>query len=142
MFIYQVFPSWRFHFGKICQKVMSKYTNVSKVKTDIESVVHQCELAQPEIHEKSENSGAPKIYKITVLGETAVGKTSLLERFSDNVFEESRLATIGINFLSKTILMDDGQRLCLRLWDTAGIQRFQNVSVSHIRECNSAIIVQ
>ena len=66
-------------------------------------------------------------YKIVFLGEQGVGKTSLITRFMYDTFDDHYQATIGIDFLSKTMYLDD-KTIRLQLWDTAG----QELSLIHI----------
>lgn len=65
-------------------------------------------------------------YKIVFLGDQGVGKTSMITRFMYDTFDNAYQATIGIDFLSKTMYMED-RTVRLQLWDTAG-QEFVHVS--------------
>ena len=58
-------------------------------------------------------------YKLVFLGEQAVGKTSIITRFMYDTFDTNYQATIGIDFLSKTMYLDE-RTVRLQLWDTAG----------------------
>lgn len=66
------------------------------------------------------------VYKIVVVGDEAVGKTSLIRRYCENKFSESRVETIGIDFQSKTITLDNEELACLVIWDVAGQERFSS----------------
>ncbi|KAG7698017.1 hypothetical protein KL930_001679 [Ogataea haglerorum] len=79
-------------------------------------------------------------YKIVFLGDQGVGKTSLITRFMYDTFDAHYAATIGIDFLSKTMYLDD-KTIRLQLWDTAGQERFRSLIPSYIRDSNVAIIV-
>ncbi|AJV60220.1 Ypt6p [Saccharomyces cerevisiae YJM1399] len=79
-------------------------------------------------------------YKIVFLGEQGVGKTSLITRFMYDTFDDHYQATIGIDFLSKTMYLDD-KTIRLQLWDTAGQERFRSLIPSYIRDSRVAIIV-
>lgn len=79
-------------------------------------------------------------YKIVFLGEQGVGKTSLITRFMYDTFDVHYQATIGIDFLSKTMYLDD-KTIRLQLWDTAGQERFRSLIPSYIRDSRVAIIV-
>ena len=74
------------------------------------------------------------------LGDQSVGKTSLITRFMYDEFEESYKATVGIDFLSKTMYLDD-RNIRLQLWDTAGQERFQSLIPSYIRDSSAAVVV-
>nr|XP_023019466.1 ras-related protein Rab6-like [Leptinotarsa decemlineata] len=90
---------------------------------------------------KPENSThAVKKYKLVFLGEQSVGKTSLITRFMYDSFDTSYQATIGIDFLSKTVYLKD-RTIRLQLWDTAGQERFRSLIPSYIRDSAVAVIV-
>ena len=63
-------------------------------------------------------------YKLVFLGDQSVGKTSIITRFMYDTFDTTYQATIGIDFLSKTMYLDD-RTVRLQLWDTAGQERFR-----------------
>ncbi|KAH7825265.1 Rab6a [Monocercomonoides exilis] len=79
-------------------------------------------------------------FKIVFAGDQSVGKTSIIARFMYDTFESYYKPTIGIDFLSKTIYLDE-QTVRLQLWDTAGQERFRALIPSYIRDCSAAIIV-
>lgn len=81
-----------------------------------------------------------KKYKLVFLGEQSVGKTSLITRFMYDSFETSYQATIGIDFLSKTVYLED-RTIRLQLWDTAGQERFRSLIPSYIRDSTVAVVV-
>mmetsp|Transcript_63914 Transcript_63914/g.181539 ORF Transcript_63914/g.181539 Transcript_63914/m.181539 type:complete len:209 (-) Transcript_63914:37-663(-) len=71
-------------------------------------------------------------YKLVFLGEQAVGKTSVITRFMYDTFDNNYQATIGIDFLSKTMYLED-RTVRLQLWDTAGQERFADMAASYYR---------
>ncbi|KAI9315152.1 RAB6A, member ras onco protein family [Dichotomocladium elegans] len=79
-------------------------------------------------------------YKLVFLGEQSVGKTSLITRFMYDSFDSTYQATIGIDFLSKTMYLED-KTVRLQLWDTAGQERFRSLIPSYIRDSSVAVIV-
>lgn len=79
-------------------------------------------------------------YKLVFLGEHSVGKTSLITRFMYDSFDTGYQATIGIDFLSKTIYLKD-RTMRFQLWDTAGQERFRSLIPSYIRDSSVAIVV-
>ncbi|KAK0497064.1 ras family-domain-containing protein [Armillaria luteobubalina] len=85
-------------------------------------------------------ASAPKRTKIVLLGDQSVGKTSLITRFMYDTFDNTYQATIGIDFLSKTMYLED-RTVRLQLWDTAGQERFRSLIPSYIRDSSVAIIV-
>uniref|UniRef100_T1IN83 Uncharacterized protein n=1 Tax=Strigamia maritima TaxID=126957 RepID=T1IN83_STRMM len=79
-------------------------------------------------------------YKLVFLGEQSVGKTSLITRFMYDTFDNTYQATIGIDFLSKTMYLED-RTVRLQLWDTAGQERFRSLIPSYIRDSTVAVVV-
>nr|XP_019007821.1 GTP-binding protein ryh1 [Kwoniella pini CBS 10737]OCF46602.1 GTP-binding protein ryh1 [Kwoniella pini CBS 10737] len=79
-------------------------------------------------------------FKLVFLGEQSVGKTSLITRFMYDTFDNTYQATIGIDFLSKTMYLED-RTVRLQLWDTAGQERFRSLIPSYIRDSSVAVIV-
>lgn len=79
-------------------------------------------------------------YKLVFLGDQAVGKTSIITRFMYDKFDNNYQATIGIDFLSKTMYLED-RTVRLQLWDTAGQERFRSLIPSYIRDSSVAIVV-
>ena len=69
-----------------------------------------------------------------------VGKTSLITRFMYDSFDSTYQATIGIDFLSKTMYLED-RTVRLQLWDTAGQERFRSLIPSYIRDSSVAVVV-
>mmetsp|Transcript_9551 Transcript_9551/g.17727 ORF Transcript_9551/g.17727 Transcript_9551/m.17727 type:complete len:214 (+) Transcript_9551:147-788(+) len=85
--------------------------------------------------------GAPKKFKVVVLGDEAAGKTSLVRRYMYGTFEEGVQPTVGMDFQSKTAYLEDGRTMRLQLWDTAGQERFRSLIPSYIRDAAAAVIV-
>ena len=79
-------------------------------------------------------------YKIVLLGNLAVGKTSIINQFMYGTFDHMHQPTIGIDFLSQTMYLDD-RTIRLQLWDTAGQERFRALIPSYIRDSSVAVIV-
>ncbi|XP_034539568.1 ras-related protein Rab-6A isoform X2 [Notolabrus celidotus] len=82
-------------------------------------------------------------FKLVFLGEQSVGKTSLITRFMYDSFDNTYQATIGIDFLSKTMYLEDrtAPQIRLQLWDTAGQERFRSLIPSYIRDSAAAVVV-
>ena len=79
------------------------------------------------------------IFKIITLGESGIGKTSLITRFAHDIFEENHLASIGVGFLFK-VLDIENKIIKIQLWDICGSERFKTVSPSYYRRTNGAIV--
>lgn len=79
-------------------------------------------------------------YKLVFLGDQSAGKTSIITRFMYDKFDNTYQATIGIDFLSKTMYLED-RTVRLQLWDTAGQERFHSLIPSYIRDSSVAVVV-
>ena len=86
------------------------------------------------------NSTKLRKIKLVFLGESNVGKSSLITRFIYDSFEDSYVSTTGIDFLSKTIHLDT-RTIRLQLWDTAGQERFKSLIPNYIRDCDIAVVM-
>ena len=79
-------------------------------------------------------------YKIVVIGDISVGKTSILSRFRYGSFEDSYMPTLGIDFFTKNLFYED-KTIRLILWDTAGQERFRSLIPSYLKNADCIIIV-
>jgi len=86
------------------------------------------------------SSGKLRKYKLVFIGDQSVGKTSIISRFQFDTFDDHYQTTIGIDFVSKTVPVDDGT-VRLQLWDTAGQERFRSLIPSYIRDSHVAVVV-
>jgi|EP00484_Ammonia_sp_Unknown_P005321 Ras-related protein Rab-7A len=80
------------------------------------------------------------LLKVIILGDSGVGKTSLMNKFVNDKFSKQYKATIGADFLTKEILIDD-KLVTMQIWDTAGQERFQSLGVAFYRGADSCILV-
>ncbi|KAM3145993.1 GTP-binding protein of the rab [Paramecium bursaria] len=80
------------------------------------------------------------LFKLLLIGNSAVGKSSLLLRFADNVFNESFLPTIGVDFKIRTFDLQ-GKTVKLQIWDTAGQERFKTITNSYYKGAHGIILV-
>ncbi|MCO5563387.1 hypothetical protein L7F22_017028 [Adiantum nelumboides] len=80
------------------------------------------------------------LVKLLLIGDSGVGKSCLLLRFSDDTFTTSFITTIGIDFKIRTIELD-GKRVKLQIWDTAGQERFRTITTAYYRGAMGIILV-
>eukprot|EP00485_Elphidium_margaritaceum_P019583 CAMPEP_0202730814 /NCGR_PEP_ID=MMETSP1385-20130828/186827_1 /ASSEMBLY_ACC=CAM_ASM_000861 /TAXON_ID=933848 /ORGANISM="Elphidium margaritaceum" /LENGTH=210 /DNA_ID=CAMNT_0049397093 /DNA_START=98 /DNA_END=730 /DNA_ORIENTATION=- len=80
------------------------------------------------------------LLKVIILGDSGVGKTSLMNKFVNDKFSKQYKATIGADFLTKEIVIDD-KLVTMQIWDTAGQERFQSLGVAFYRGADSCILV-
>lgn len=81
-----------------------------------------------------------KKLKVLVLGDVLVGKTSFMNRFAFDYFDESYDPTIGIGFQARSIQVDE-TRVKLSLWDASGQERFRSLISSYCQGCSIAFLV-
>ena len=87
------------------------------------------------------NNNLPEIkLKLLIIGDSNVGKTSMLLNYTDNYFPESHLATIGVEYKVKELTTKD-YNITLQIWDTAGQERFRSITKSFFRNTNGIIFV-
>lgn len=80
-------------------------------------------------------------FKLVLLGESAVGKSSLVLRFVKDQFDDYRESTIGAAFLTQTIALDDTTTVKFEIWDTAGQERYKSLAPMYYRNANCAVVV-
>ena len=80
------------------------------------------------------------LIKLLLIGDSGVGKSCLLVRFSDDAFSASYITTIGIDFKIRTIELD-GKRIKLQIWDTAGQERFKTITTAYYRGAMGILLV-
>lgn len=114
------------------------YTDIQMRRDSIEQLQIEVENEKEKTSPKfeSEIDGALRAYdhliKLLLIGDSAVGKSSLLLRFCDDSFSPSFISTVGIDFKIRTIHMD-GKRIKLQIWDTAGQERFRTITTAYYR---------
>ena len=79
-------------------------------------------------------------FKILTIGESGVGKTCILRRFVENKFLKNHLATIGIDFKTKNLNIDN-KEIKLKIWDTAGQERFRNITTQYYKGADGIVLV-
>ena len=79
------------------------------------------------------------LFKVVVIGDAGVGKSSILLRFTDDTFEEQMQSTIGVDFKVK-MLDREGKRIKMTIWDTAGQERFRTLTSSYYRGAQGIIL--
>ncbi|KAL7717029.1 GTP-binding protein ypt7 [Entamoeba marina] len=82
----------------------------------------------------------PQMLKLILIGDSGVGKTSLIHRYVMNQFDPIYKATIGCDFLAKSLCIDNVEYV-LQIWDTAGHERFSSIVTSFYRGSDAVIIV-
>ena len=79
--------------------------------------------------------------KIITLGDSHVGKSCLIIKFIENKFSNSYVSTIGFDLKHKQIILKDGNKVRLTLFDTAGQERFRSLAKNYIRKANGILLI-
>ncbi|CAF1803229.1 hypothetical protein Bca4012_028673 [Brassica carinata] len=80
------------------------------------------------------------LFKIVIIGDSAVGKSNLLTRYARNEFNPNSKATIGVEFQTQSMLIDN-KEVKAQIWDTAGQERFRAVTSAYYRGAVGALVV-
>jgi len=80
------------------------------------------------------------LLKVIILGDSGVGKTLLMNQYVNKKFNAQYKATIGADFLTKEVTVDD-RLVTMQIWDTAGQERFQSLGVAFYRGADSCVLV-
>mmetsp|Transcript_31020 Transcript_31020/g.70963 ORF Transcript_31020/g.70963 Transcript_31020/m.70963 type:complete len:204 (+) Transcript_31020:52-663(+) len=80
------------------------------------------------------------LFKVLLIGDSAVGKSSILLRFADDTYHAAYTSTIGVDFKIRTV-NQDSRVIKLQLWDTAGQERFRTITQSYYRGSHGIIVV-
>ena len=81
------------------------------------------------------------LYKILLLGDSSVGKTCYLMRYTDNTFQEIHMSTIGLDYKLKNVQLDDGKIVKIQIWDTAGQDRFRSITKNYYKGAHGIILI-
>ena len=88
----------------------------------------------------SEDEITRKVLRISMLGDTGVGKTSIINRFLDLGFSLQIASNIGVEKHYKEMKMKDGKKMKVILWDTAGQERFHAIATNTIKTCQGIVL--
>ena len=80
------------------------------------------------------------IFKLILIGSSGVGKSSILKRYIQKIFEEEYTCTIGVDFFMKSLNISN-KSIKLQLWDTAGTEKFKSITTGYYRGANAAFVV-
>ncbi|KAL6478945.1 hypothetical protein MHYP_G00123780 [Metynnis hypsauchen] len=90
--------------------------------------------------EEGVSLGPDRLFKIVLVGNSSVGKTSLLRRFCDDCFYPGTSATVGIDYSVKTLTVDNSQ-VALQMWDTAGQERYRSITKQFFRKADGVVVM-
>lgn len=81
------------------------------------------------------------IFKVLLLGDSSVGKTCFLLRYSDDTFVENHISTIGLDYRLKMINLSDKKIIKMQIWDTAGQDRFRAITKNYYKGAHGIILM-
>ena len=87
----------------------------------------------------SKNKDYDYIFKIVLVGDTCVGKSCILVRFSDDIFVDNYVTTIGVDFRFKTMIVKN-KVAKIQIWDTAGQERYRSITTAYYRGAAAILI--
>ena len=79
--------------------------------------------------------------RVITLGESGVGKTSIIRRYIHNIFDENNLSTIGLNFSFKEVKLKNGKSINIKLIDTAGQEKYKALAKSYFKNADAVLFV-
>lgn len=94
---------------------------------------------------EKENNNEPKedeiTFKIITLGDSGVGKTSIIERYIKGTFQSNNASTLGVNFSFKNLYINGTQKIILKLLDTSGQEKYKSLSKSYFKNADGVLFV-
>ena len=107
-------------------------TNISPINDETPMILTKTSL--------SSNNNYDYLFKISLIGDSGCGKTSILLRYSNGIYTENTASTIGVDFKIVSIQIDNSN-IKLQLWDTCGSERFKSITASFLKSCTAFILV-
>lgn len=121
--------------GEIITTTTSSQLSPAQQQQQNEKVVRESEMN----YMMSEKISKTR-FRISFIGDYNVGKTSIINRIVNDVFNELYRPTVGVYFAKKNVIFND-YFVTLQFWDTAGQERFQSILGSYIRQSNIIVVV-
>ena len=84
---------------------------------------------------------ALRTFIITMLGETNVGKTTIVNVYAGTGFSDEYISTVGFDKYEKEVQIETGEKVKIKLWDTGGQERFKSISQNTIKNCKGVVVV-
>ena len=89
----------------------------------------------------SEEVQAECVYKVLLLGDSIVGKTCILMRFTEGTFPEIHMSTVGLDYRVKQMTLENGQSAKVCIWDTAGQERFRAITKNYYKGAHGIMLI-
>lgn len=81
------------------------------------------------------------VYKVLLLGDSTVGKTCFLMKYTDKTFQDIHMSTIGLDYRLKAMKLKSGKKIKLQIWDTAGQDRFRAITKNYYKGSHGIILI-
>ena len=81
------------------------------------------------------------VYKVLLLGDSTVGKTCFLMKYTDKTFQDIHMATIGLDYRLRSMKLKSGKSIKLQIWDTAGQDRFRAITKNYYKGSHGIILI-
>ncbi|CAK9818385.1 Ras-related protein Rab-3 [Anthophora quadrimaculata] len=94
----------------------------------------------PKLKKEATDQNFDYMFKLLIIGNSSVGKTSFLFRYADDSFTSAFVSTVGIDFKVKTVFRHD-KRVKLQIWDTAGQERYRTITTAYYRGAMGFILM-
>lgn len=78
---------------------------------------------------------------VILVGDTSVGKSSILQRYQKGKFDENTFPTLALEFFAKVVRLSNGSRIKATIWDTAGQEKYKSIVSQHYRKAFGALLV-
>ena len=78
--------------------------------------------------------------KILLVGDSSVGKSSILSKYIDDIFEENRISTIGVEYKVKSLIINE-RKINLRIWDSSGQDKFRSITQNFFRNADGILFI-
>ncbi|XP_019402092.1 PREDICTED: ras-related protein Rab-7L1 [Crocodylus porosus] len=82
-----------------------------------------------------------RMFKVLIVGDVTVGKTSLVQRYANDSFDKHYKSTVGVDFALKVVQWSESEIIRLQLWDIAGQERFTSMTRLYYREASACVIM-
>ena len=81
------------------------------------------------------------VFKVLLLGDSTVGKTCFLMRFTENTFQEIHMSTIGLDYRFKKMTLENQEVATVQIWDTAGQDRFRAITKNYYKGAHGILLI-
>lgn len=128
------------HLTSLAQTTTNTTTTTTTIAACLFRLRNACCHVQPSALPPTHIAYYLRLIKLLLIGDSGVGKSCCLLRFSEDSFTPSFITTIGIDFKIRTIELD-GKRVKLQIWDTAGQERFRTITTAYYRGAMGILLV-